>query len=275
MAQEEMNEGGSFADQIESEMLSDVVGGEIDLPGDDDPFKDTYGQDDLDTDQPAAYIGNTGQDHSPVMVVQGIDPNDLNAIRNIPGYQLFKDAYQQFISDMCQQVLTLQTDDDRIAILFKEQLERKMAQNHIDATREWADQQGAVVPAGWVPLNESGHDFVKSESGTLDEPLGQLDVPVAPATPDMELPGDLTEGELAVLQTEKTIRELQGDVERLEQESIRNSDAVLHWQEVSDMFNTFMAEDGVEATNDPLTVRVARYVADLRERSARLAGLEK
>jgi hypothetical protein len=347
------NDGGSFADQVEAELLSDVVA-PVELEGyDAEPYIGNEGRDlnplvvvhgscpecghqshragaclnaasdnDCDCQHDDQYADETDPAKIPLHEperwlrfkganVAGNDPDkpheyvetdrgcgvcgygqgaanhntsiinryrDLETIKLIPGYQLFKDAYKLFMGNLATVLTDMAAgmNDDQIAVLFKQQLERKATQNQIDATREWADQQGAIRPStGWVPLNDSGHDFVKSESGTLDQPLGQLDVPVAPANSETEVPGDLTEGELMVLQTEKTIRELQADVERLEQESIRNSDAVLHWSEVSDMFNTFMAEDGVEATSDPLTVRIAAYVSDLRDRSFRLAGLEK
>lgn len=292
--QENENEGGSFADQIEAELLSDVIGGAIDLPEDEQgnkgiPLSDWLAadRDDLPPgdrqildDLQAEVDADPAPEGVPMAEQLEMQMRDLDTIKLIPGYQLFKDAirgvYANMIEVLAEKLHGIEIDDNDIAMMFKQQLEAKATRNHIDATREWADQQGAIRPVtGWVPLNDSGYDFVKSESGTLDDPLGQLDVPVAPASSDTDIPDDLTEGELMVLQTEKTIRELQADVERLEQESIRNSDAVLHWSEVSDMFNTFMAEDGVEATSDPLTVRIAAYVSDLRERSFRLAGLEK
>lgn len=286
MAQEDY-EGGSFADQIENELLSDVVS--VDLPDHEpDPFMNTYGQDDIDLE---------GQEAAELAAVDTLDPEkqpevnytpygigvgegstrDLDSIKLIPGFELFKDAYKlawsenKRLLETIQDVLSGDLHDDHLALLFMEQLERKATQNRIDATREWADQQGDITAA---PVLDDGSTVI-SQSGSLDDPLGQLDVPMAPASRDTQVPDELTEGELAVLETEKTIRELQGDVTRLEQESIRDSDAVQNWSQVADYFNTVMANDGVEAGNEPLVVRVANYVEELREKAARLEGLEK
>ena len=288
MTPEKQNEG-SFAEQVEAELLNDTA------PGLSDEAKETLAgyleergmpvPDGLvggapktcpTCDSPAPGLTDACFDPwhelaSPIVHITD-DPDaeydaSMNSIKAVPGWEIYRDAVGN-VADLMQVMVDDLKDEDSVVMMFSRQLQVREAQQRVEKLQGWADRAD-VAPGEYVPLNDSGHDFVASQSGTVENPLGQLDTPVAPATSDTDIPDELTEGELLVLQTEKTIRELQGDVERLEQSSLRDHDAVQQWSAVTDFFNEQMAGTPYADMTYPLLDRVKLYVHTVAEKAAR------
>lgn len=315
MAQEEIDVNeGSFADQVEAELLSDVVS-PVDLPGDPqdeaDPFEETYGQDDLDLTgdaqtpiscptcgspkpekHPAVQFEGEvqvcgdrwhtttaegrkmlEQAASPVVEVQGIDPNNFAVIRQIPGFELFKDAYRlafdsnrQLLEAMQDILVGLPPDDDQLAILFREALARKSEQNRVDETREWANQQGDIIPNQVEQVEMEAGTYTPGSDQPMVAPasLEQLqDLPADPKPASRDTDPETYDEDAA--HTDKIIRELQDDVTRLEQASMRDDLAVQNWADVADFFNQKLAASPYADSNEPLVDRIKAYVNDMED----------
>jgi hypothetical protein len=263
---QEQNKPASFAEQVEQELLAQPEEPTTDLTPITEKDADIVVRvSDDQSDEAGAqqlaeglseYEANADQYPDDAAIQDATDNyvEHIEAIKSKPDFTTFKAGYMRCLEDLKEKIDEMD-DEDLAAIYFDKGSSQQAAiREQIGDVKEWVEEQDAAEPdikvAEWQGTDLEAIDA--AEKGGLPMPAIGRDTQVAGAS-------------IEDLRIEKVLREQQEYIERLEQESIRNNEAVQLWAATSDFFNIKLAGTPESDMNIPLLDRIQAYVTRLED----------